>query len=126
MGYLLPDRLRVFRSWGNSYLPASCLAYVQLDIPEEKTSGCQASQGECERRFVCVQALLWLPERHIKVNRGTQKPLASRACDNRGIKSGSLDTVTVHAHKGSHKLDVAFPANLLLVLQVLLSFVVVF
>lgn len=48
---------------------------------------------------VCERPSLQLPERHIKGNCGTQEPLASRACDNRSIKSGSLDIDTTHAHK---------------------------
>lgn len=119
MGYLLEESFRIFLS----YLTASCLAYIQLDILGKR-------QGQVNTRphKACAKDFsLWLqlPERHVKVNRGTLKLLASRAHDDRGIKSGSLDFDTTHAGKGSYNLDVPFSANLV-VFQFMLPFVAVF
>lgn len=125
MEYLLEDRFLDFSCVGEklTFLSLACLTCSSIFWARGGGQLNTRPHKVCARDF---SLSLRLPERHIKVNCGTQEPLDSRACDNRGIKSGSLDTNTAHAHKGNRKLNIPFPANLLLVFQVSLLFVAVF
>lgn len=74
MGYLLAYSLRFFLTWCKSYLPASLLAYVQLDILGKRTGERQASQ--CVRKTFRVSAgvIAVARETHQSESRNTGAP----------------------------------------------------
>lgn len=126
MGYLHAYSLRFILTWCESYIPASCLAYVQLDILGKRTGEHQASQ--CVRKTFRMSAgvIAVARETHQSESRNTGAPRVQGpvtiAASNLGVL---ISTPCMHT-KGSRKLDVLFPANLLLGLQVSLPFVAVF
>lgn len=74
MGYLLAYSLRFILTWCESYIPASCLAYVQLDILGKRTGEHQASQ--CVRKTFRMSAgvIAVARETHQSESRNTGVP----------------------------------------------------